>query len=140
MGSKVEYVDSSHMYATNYIRNSKAVGVLWGIFTICYAIICFVAFVTPEWIGSSNGVEAPARFGLWRTCRLAAAGRYAEDCQGRIEEIFSIKIVAFKIATVFCAVSILIATLTVVAMLLFFFFKSTTVFKICGILQIISGE
>lgn len=51
MGSKVEYVESSQMYATNYVRNSRAIGVLWGIFTICYAIIGVVAFVTPEWIG-----------------------------------------------------------------------------------------
>lgn len=47
MGTKVEYVDSSHLYATNYIRNSKAIAVLWSIFTICYAIISIVAFVTP---------------------------------------------------------------------------------------------
>jgi len=47
MGTKIEYVDSTHMYATNYIRNSKAIAVLWAIFTICYAIISIVAFVTP---------------------------------------------------------------------------------------------
>lgn len=47
MGTKIEYVDSSHMYATNYIRNSKAIAVLWAIFTICYTIISVVAFVTP---------------------------------------------------------------------------------------------
>lgn len=47
MGTKIEYVDSSHMYATNYIRNSKAIAVLWAIFTICYAIIGAVAFLTP---------------------------------------------------------------------------------------------
>lgn len=51
MGTKIEYVDSSHMYATNYIRNSKAIAVLWAIFTICYTIISVVAFVTP---GGSN--------------------------------------------------------------------------------------
>lgn len=47
MGTKIEYVDTSHMYATNYIRNSKAIAVLWAIFTICYAIISAVAFLTP---------------------------------------------------------------------------------------------
>lgn len=59
MGTKVEYVDSAHMYATNYIRNSKAIAVLWGIFSICYAIISAVAFVTPgnielKWIKDLN--------------------------------------------------------------------------------------
>lgn len=48
MGHKViEYVDASHLYATNYIRNSKAIAVLWAIFTICYSIIVVVSFVTP---------------------------------------------------------------------------------------------
>lgn len=60
MGTKIEYVDSSHMYATNYIRNSKAIAVLWVIFTICYTIISVVAFVTPgEWIwGISREINA----------------------------------------------------------------------------------
>lgn len=47
MGTKIEYVDSTQLYATKYIRNSKAIAVLWAIFTICYAIIGIVAFVTP---------------------------------------------------------------------------------------------
>lgn len=47
MGTKIEYVDSNHLYATKYIRNSKAIAVLWAIFTICYAIISAVAFFTP---------------------------------------------------------------------------------------------
>lgn len=55
MGSKIEYVDSSQIYATRYVRNSKAIGVLWAIFTICYAIIAVVAFITPEWMGDSGG-------------------------------------------------------------------------------------
>lgn len=47
MGTKIEYVDSTHLHATSYIRNSKAIAVLWAIFTICYAIISTVAFLTP---------------------------------------------------------------------------------------------
>lgn len=43
----IEYVDTSQLYATNYIRNSKAIAVLWAIFTICYSIIVVVSFVTP---------------------------------------------------------------------------------------------
>lgn len=76
MGSKVEYVESSHMYATNYIRNSKAIGVLWGIFTICYAIIGVVAFVTPEWLGDLEH-ENPGRFGLWTRCSYGGNGTFA---------------------------------------------------------------
>jgi len=75
MGSKIEYVESSHMYATNYIRNSKAIGVLWGIFTICYAIIGVVAFVTPEWLGDLEH-ENPGRFGLWTRCSYGGNGTF----------------------------------------------------------------
>lgn len=74
MGSKIEYVESSHMYATNYIRNSKAIGVLWGIFTICYAIIGVVAFITPEWLGDLEH-ENPGRFGLWTRCSYGGNGK-----------------------------------------------------------------
>jgi hypothetical protein len=37
-------MESSHMYSTKFMRNSKAVGVLWGIFSVCYAIIVMVVF------------------------------------------------------------------------------------------------
>lgn len=80
MGSKIEYVDSSQIYATNYVRNSKAIGVLWAIFTICYAIIIVVSFITPEWIGNVNG-ENPGKFGLWTVCHAEETG---EICRGRL--------------------------------------------------------
>lgn len=140
MGSKVEYVDSSHMYATNYVRNSKAIGVLWGIFTICYAIIGVVAFVTPEWMGDTQVSENPARFGLWSSCFFGSSVGVAEDCQGRLNDLGTIPTVASKVATVFAGLSVLIALLTIVVMLLFFFFASTTVFHVCGWMQVISGK
>lgn len=47
MKPKIEYFHSNQLYATKYIRNSKAIAVLWVIFTICYAIVAVVAFMTP---------------------------------------------------------------------------------------------
>ena len=35
----------AHYYSTKFMRNSKAIGVLWGVFTVCYAIITIVVFV-----------------------------------------------------------------------------------------------
>lgn len=141
MGSKVEYVDSSHMYATNYVRNSKAIGVLWGIFTICYAIIAVVAFVTPEWMGeTSSGSESPARFGLWSTCSYGTTAGVVEDCQGRLDDLTTIPSLPGKAATLLAAVSVFVALITIVAMLLFFFIASTKVFHLCGWMQVISGE
>ena len=40
----MKYMESSHMYSTKFMRNSKAVGVLWGIFSVCYSIIVMVVF------------------------------------------------------------------------------------------------
>ncbi|KAE8746136.1 hypothetical protein FOCC_FOCC007137 [Frankliniella occidentalis] len=162
MGSKVEYVESSQMYATNYVRNSRAIGVLWGIFTICYAIIGVVAFVTPEWIGDTQDSEYPARFGLWSSCyfRSADAGvpgavgsagsagnsaaasgltTGAEDCRGRLHELGSIPSPAWRAATIFVGLSVLLAALAIVSMLLFFFLRSTTVFHVCGWMQVLSA-
>ena len=44
MGKTMKYMESSHMYSTKFMRNSKAVGVLWGIFSVCYSIIVMVVF------------------------------------------------------------------------------------------------
>ncbi|XP_059045963.1 tektin-4-like [Achroia grisella] len=133
MGSKIEYVDSSHLYATNYVRNSKAIGVLWAIFTICYAIIAVVAFVTPEWIGDLE-TEYPRKFGLWQICKADEV----EDCKGRLDDFLSINGLVFKIATVLVGIAVALALFTICAMLLFFFCQSTTVFHICAWLQLLS--
>ncbi|KAK9497545.1 hypothetical protein O3M35_004245 [Rhynocoris fuscipes] len=139
MGSKVEYVDSTHIYATNYVRNSKAIGVLWAIFTICYAIILVVAFVTPEWIGDIKNSEYPARFGVWKICFYGTEIGVSEECHGRLDDLKSILNLPFRISTILFAISILIAILTILIMILFLFLTSTTVFKTCAWLQIISG-
>lgn len=133
MGSKIEYVDSSQIYATTYVRNSKAIGVLWAIFTICYAIIAVVSYVTPEWIGNVDG-EHPAKFGLWSTC-------HAEDeqCVGKFQEFYKMKNLHFLIANVSVAVAVVTALLTIFCMIFFFFCHSTTVYHVCGWLQLISG-
>lgn len=135
MGSKIEYVDSSHLYATNYVRNSKAIGVLWAIFTICYAIINVVAFVTPEWIGDLD-TEYPRKFGLWQICRTDEL----EECKGKLEDFLSIDGLVFKIATVLVGVAVAMSLFTICALLLFFFCQSTTVFHICGWIQLFSGK
>lgn len=140
MGSKVEYVESSHIYATNYVRNSKAVGVLWGIFTICYAIIVVVAFVTPEWIGDTLESEYPGRFGLWARCYFRSSSGGSEDCQGSLDDLSTVSSPAFRAATVFVGLSVILALLVICSMLLFFFFQSTTVFHICGWIQVTSGR
>lgn len=138
MGSKVEYVESSHMYATNYVRNSKAIGVLWGIFTICYAIIVIVALVTPEWIGDTRQTEASGRFGLWTRCHFPGGGG-AEVCVGGVHDLSSAPSDAFRAAAVLVAGAAVLALVAIVAMLLFFFVPATKVFHVCAWLQVFSA-
>lgn len=134
MGSKIEYVDSSQIYATSYVRNSKAIGVLWAIFSICYAIIGVVAFVTPEWVASSEA-PTPGKLGLWSSC-LADE----EQCRGRFEDFYKHPNLYFLVASGCVAVAVGCALLAIVAMLLFFFCRSTTVYHVCAWLQLVSGK
>ncbi|XP_058066567.1 LHFPL tetraspan subfamily member 3 protein isoform X2 [Anopheles bellator] len=135
MGTKIEYVDSSHMYATNYIRNSKAIAVLWAIFSICYAIISVVAFVTPEWVGDSDS-DAGGRLGLWQICQKDDLN---DSCSGKLEELLEMQSIAFQVATVFCGLAVGTAALAICCLLLMVFMKSTTVFHICGWMQMLSA-
>ncbi|GLH00773.1 Lipoma HMGIC fusion partner-like 3 protein, partial [Gryllus bimaculatus] len=142
MGSKVEYVESSHMYATNYVRNSKAIGVLWGVFSICYAIIVAVAFATPEWLGDPAAVASDhsARFGLFARCYYRTGAEGGPDCQGGLDELMSLPTVAWQLAAVLVALAALFALLAVAAMLLFFFLPATAVFRSAAWIQLFSGE
>ncbi|KAK7872680.1 hypothetical protein R5R35_002672 [Gryllus longicercus] len=141
MGSKVEYVESSHMYATNYVRNSKAIGVLWGVFSICYAIIVAVAFATPEWLGDPAAVASDhsARFGLFARCYYRTGAEGGPDCQGGLDELTSLPTVAWQLAAVLVALAALFALLAVAAMLLFFFLPATAVFRSAAWIQLFSA-
>ncbi|KAG8222787.1 hypothetical protein J437_LFUL006779, partial [Ladona fulva] len=163
MGSKVEYVEAHQMYATNYVRNSKAIGVLWGIFSICYAIISVVALVTPEWIGDTGYTyggslqlqnQQPGRFGLWTYCSFSSGKSLGggglveeEECRGVISDVVSSSApsadipplpAAFRAATILVAISVLLALITLVAFLLFFFLSPPSVFKACAWMQLLS--
>ncbi|XP_050505072.1 LHFPL tetraspan subfamily member 3 protein [Diabrotica virgifera virgifera] len=135
MGSKIEYVDSSQIYATSYVRNSKAVGVLWGIFTICYAIIAIVSFITAEWIGTTSG-ETPGRIGLYSICYI---GENAEQCKENFWDTFMDLAHALQASMVFVGLAVLTAVLTIFVMLFFCFCRSTTVYHISAWLQLISA-
>ncbi|XP_017475312.1 PREDICTED: lipoma HMGIC fusion partner-like 3 protein isoform X1 [Rhagoletis zephyria] len=135
MGTKIEYVDTTHLYATKYIRNSKAIAVLWAIFTICYAIIGIVAFVTPEWVGDPDN-ESAGRLGLWQVCQR---DEIFDNCKRRWETILSVPTFSFQLATFFMVAAVALALLTICFLVFLIFMKSTRVFHICGWMQIISA-
>lgn len=58
------YTDTTTAYHESYARNSRAVGVLWAIFTICFAILNVLILLQPYWIGVEEGGPVPGRISL----------------------------------------------------------------------------
>jgi len=137
MEAELKYRETSHYYSNKFMRNSKAVGVLWGIFTVCYAIITIVVFMQDQWIGDSDNSKGPGNFGLWRWCTDTQDNQ--RICRGRLDEFSTILSPAFRAATVFTGLAVIIIILCIIAFVLFFMCRSSDVFKICGAMQLLSG-
>ncbi|XP_042235487.1 LHFPL tetraspan subfamily member 3 protein-like [Homarus americanus] len=134
----IEYADQAHIYTTNYIRNSKAIGVLWGVFTICFAIINIVVFVQPQWIGDTQDSKGTGYFGLWKWCAGGREGTELE-CTGKLDDFTTLLNIPSKAATILVGLSVVITLLCICSMLLFFFFHSSTVFHMAGSMQLLSA-
>ncbi|XP_026864633.1 LHFPL tetraspan subfamily member 3 protein-like [Electrophorus electricus] len=130
--------EAAKIYQTNYIRNSRAIGVLWAIFTILFAIVNVVCFIQPYWIG--DGVDTPQAgyFGLFHYC---IGNGLSRDflCQGSFTEFGSIPSGAFKAASFFVGTSMVLVLSSIGCFALFFFCSTLTVYKICGWMQLGSG-
>ena len=138
-GSTYESDMEYYHYQANYLRNSRAIGVLWAVFTMCFAIINVVVFVQPQWLGDTETSKGTGYFGLWKSCRLLQDGQDLL-CEGRLDDFSSIATPAFRAATVFVGLSVVIILLCLCSMILFFFLHSSTVFHICGWMQAACGE
>ncbi|KAK2182123.1 hypothetical protein NP493_366g02091 [Ridgeia piscesae] len=133
-----QLTETSRVYYTNYVRNSRAVGVMWAIFTICFAIFNIVVFLQPQWIGDTDDSPAAGYFGLYEYCTLTESGQNL-DCHGRFDQYSSVLSLPFYVAAIFIGVSALAVLICICCMLLFFFMKSAVVYLICGWIQVISG-
>lgn len=144
--------DSSTMalITSRYIRHSKSVSILWGVFTVCSAILNIVVFLQEEWVGDTPESKSPGHFGLWRFCTvLSSTAQLSGDgsvfyepkvrCVGSLDNFASILSPAFRASTVFIGLAVLVSILAVVAFLLFCFVKSHSVFEICGTMQFLEG-
>jgi len=109
----IEYVQTDQLVATSYVKNSKAIGFLWGLFSVCFAIISIVVFVQPQWIGSDSTLSY---FGLWKHCRSTTDSWI---CQGRLDDFGSILNPSFRCATVFVGLGCLVSILAVFGLILF---------------------
>eukprot|EP00095_Tigriopus_kingsejongensis_P008767 maker-scaffold151_size306168-snap-gene-1.6 protein:Tk08767 transcript:maker-scaffold151_size306168-snap-gene-1.6-mRNA-1 annotation:"lipoma hmgic fusion partner-like 3 protein" len=138
---------NSQFYTSKYIRHSRAVGIIWGVFTVCAAIIHIVVFMSSNWVGDTVQSKGPGHFGLWQFCTVlssdgTSAGASPTEsvvCIGEVTNFSSILSPAFRAATVFVGLSVIVILMCVLAFILFCFMKSNSVFEICGTMQFLSG-
>ncbi|TNN22773.1 Lipoma HMGIC fusion partner-like 4 protein [Liparis tanakae] len=134
--------EASKIYHDNYMRNSRAIGVLWAIFTICFAIVNVVVFMQPYWIGDSVSTPQAGYFGLFHYCVGAAGPLPAREltCTGSFSDFGSIPSGAFKAASVFVLLSMVLILGCIACMALFFFCNTSTVYKTCAWMQLLCGR
>lgn len=122
------------------MRNSRAIGVLWAIFTICFAIINVVVFIQPYWIGDSVSTPKPGYFGLFHYCVGKEGNNRDLTCRGSFAEFRSIPSSAFKAASFFVLLSMVLILGCITCFALFFFCNTATVYKICAWMQLLAGR
>ena len=150
------YQDNGYTFHTSkYIRHSNAVGILWGVFTVCTAILNIVAFISEHWVGDTDASKGPGSFGLWRFCTVLSSSGGSDDgfqsgltgpaeesvvCIGDLNNFSSILSPAFRASTVFVGLSVIVLVLCVLAFILFCVMKSNSVYEICGTMQFLAGK
>ncbi|XP_041744984.1 LHFPL tetraspan subfamily member 5 protein-like [Coregonus clupeaformis] len=131
--------EAAKIYHTNHVRNARAVGVLWTIFTICFAILVMVVFIQPYWIGDSVNTPQEGYFGLFHYC-IGNALTGELICKGSALDFGSIPSGAFKTAMFFVGISMLLVVGSIVCFSLFFFCNAGSVYKICAWMQFASCD
>ncbi|XP_054601850.1 LHFPL tetraspan subfamily member 5b [Nothobranchius furzeri] len=130
--------EAAKIYHTNYVRNSRAIGAMWAVFTITLAIITIVVFIQPYWIGDSVNTPQAGYFGLFHYC-IGNAITSELTCKGSVFDFNSIPSPAFRTAMFFVGTSMLLEVATMVSFTLFFFCNAGSVYKICAWMQLAAG-
>lgn len=137
-----------HTQHLNYIRNSRAIAVLWCVFTVCFTIINIVVFLQP-WIGDTTAEDKEGYFGLYEACKyqninpstempIFTLSNYRLVCEGSWT---SLSTAVNPIATFSIGFSALVNLLCIASFLvLFLFISPSIVFALCGALQLISSK
>ncbi len=132
--------EASKIYHDNYMRNSRAIGVLWAIFTICFATINVVVFIQPYWIGDSVSTPHAGYFGLFHYCVGDGNSNRELICHGTFSDFSSIPSGAFKVASFFVLLSMVLILSCIGCMALFFFCNTASVYKTCAWMQLLCGK
>ncbi|KAF7253714.1 LHFPL tetraspan subfamily member 5 protein [Varanus komodoensis] len=121
--------EAAKIYHTNYVRNARAMGVLWALFTLCFAVILMVTFIQPYWIGDSIDTPQAGYFGLYSYC-IGNALTGELICKGSPLDFGTIPSSAFKTAMFFVGISTFLIIGCILCFSLFFFCNAATVYKV----------
>uniref|UniRef100_A0A8C4S6E7 LHFPL tetraspan subfamily member 4b n=1 Tax=Erpetoichthys calabaricus TaxID=27687 RepID=A0A8C4S6E7_ERPCA len=125
------------LYQTEFIRNARAVGVLWAVCTLCFAVIEVVILIQPSWVATGDPEQMPQSgyFGLYEIC--IETDWMVPECKGSLASLSPIP--AFKTAAVFICMSLVMVWISVGCLFLFRFCNSATIYKVCAWLQLSAG-
>uniref|UniRef100_A0ACB8F538 LHFPL tetraspan sub member 5 protein n=1 Tax=Sphaerodactylus townsendi TaxID=933632 RepID=A0ACB8F538_9SAUR len=127
--------EAAKIYHTNYVRNARAMGILWALFTVCFAVMMMVTFIQPYWIGDSIDTPQAGYFGLYSYC-IGNALTGELICKGSPLDFGTIPSSAFKSAMFFVGVSTFLIIGCIICFSMFFFCNAATVFKVCAWMQL----
>lgn len=131
--------DTARIYHFRYMREYRAVCVLWALLTIIWAIFNVVVFVQPQWIGDTRESIGYGHHGVYKYC-YPNNEELRYDCSGSFTDFGSLLNDSYKACTFFVGVSALLMLISVAALLLFFCFKKTAVFMLVGVFELVTGE
>lgn len=141
------YGKSTNAIHLSYVRSSRAVGLLWVVLSVCFAVINVLVVIQPHWLGSVDDSQGRGYFGLYQYCIKASdtldysdATADAVGCRSLTFNFTEIISTPFKIATIFVGVSAILILLSIACMLLFIMFSSKVVYCLCSWLQLFSCE
>ncbi|OPJ88840.1 tetraspan membrane protein of hair cell stereocilia [Patagioenas fasciata monilis] len=127
--------EAARIYHTNYVRNARAMGVLWALFTLCFSILMVVTFIQPYWIGDSIDTPQAGYFGLFSYC-IGNVLTGELICKGSPLDFGTIPSSAFKTAMFFIGISTFLIIGSILCFSLFFFCNAATVYKVCAWMQL----
>lgn len=133
----------ARLYQTEFIRSARAVGVLWAVCTLCFAVIEVVILIQPSWVGTRElhyrgGGPAPptGTLGLFEVCM--ETDWPVPECRGSLHTLTPLP--AFQSPAVLVCMSLTMVWASVGCLCLFRFCNAATVYKICAWLQLTAGE
>ncbi|KAL3853202.1 hypothetical protein ACJMK2_016761 [Sinanodonta woodiana] len=130
--------DTVHLYHFRYMREYRAISVLWGLLSIIWCVMNIVVFVQPQWIGDTPQSPGYGHHGVYKYCYPDNA-RESYQCSGSWVDFNSLLNDSYRACSFFVGVAALLMLIVVAALLLFFCLKKRFVFTVCGILEIITA-